>query len=915
MKPSQRGRFAILLHRYRQAAGLTQEELAERADLSARAVSDLERGVKTKPRPHTVRQLTAALGLAPGDAADFASAARGEMETGPSAAADSCTLINLQTPPTRFFGRTADVAALLELLSQDHVRLVTLSGTGGSGKTRLALEVGKKSVDRFGGGVAFVPLAPVADSQLVLRAIATVLGVQETAGATLFGGVVQSLSRRNFLLILDNFEHVLEAAGEIAELLAACERLTMLVTSRAPLHLVAEREYPVPPMPVPQPGHGDAWTTIRDLDAVQLFVDRVQAVQPAFALTEANAHTICAICHRLDGLPLAIELAAARSRVFPLATLEQRLEQRLPLLSGGARDLPARQRTLRGTIDWSFHLLAIDEQHLFARLSIFAGGCTVEAAGAVCTLDDTLDIVSGLTALVEHNLVRQVGQETPRFAMLETIREYAAEQLATGDKKSSVRRAHALYFVSLAEEAERYMRGPQQIVWFKRLDDEQDNLRAALVWAADNGEIEVGLRLASAMEPWWSARSYFAEGSSWLERLLQLAPTQAVSADVLLEAYEALRWLYMERQWHNEEIDAAERTVALAREIGDEHRLVRSLASLGAEQVWDGNVERGGALLEEARGRAAIIGNRHALVDCMWGLVWRAERCNEHDQARRLYEEALALYPPFEATVDDANAAMLLGGAAEKIGDPRAQEHFDRAISLFRAVGNRRWLARALEQVGYRAWSAGNYRVAAASYEEAARLFEEVGDRRWSADARCWLGVIARDESDYARARDLLEQALMTARQVGDPILVARATYDLAEVTLLEGDPGRAIPLYQAARDGFAQVAAQSEPVGEGLARAGLGFAHGLLGEYERALSMLREAADSLRGRPFAREALLGTLNRLGEIALAAGDHEQAQAAFLEAAEEGESALAAYALAMLTEVNARREQASRPASS
>src|SRR5947209_7131684 len=386
-------RLATFLQRYRAAAGLTQEELAERAGISPRTISDLERGFKMKPRVYTVRQLTDALGLSPVDRTIFLEVATGGRPVDESSSAEISELLRdspLPVPATPFIGRVSEVAAVRELLMQSHVRLLTLVGAGGSGNTRLALQAARGSLAYFRDGVCVVPLAQISEPSLVIPTSAQVMGVQEAPGVPILQALIQSLKPRRVLLLLDNFEHVLDAASDVAHLVQACPEITVLVTSRIPLRLSAEREYPVRPMPVPE--QVAAWRDAGEIDAVRLFADRAGAVQPTFTVTEENAQAIVEICHRLDGLPLAIELAAARTRIFPPAALAQRLESCLPLLVDGPRDLPARQQTLRATIDWSYQLLDEQQRALFARLSVFAGGCTMDAAEAVCLLAGDVDV-------------------------------------------------------------------------------------------------------------------------------------------------------------------------------------------------------------------------------------------------------------------------------------------------------------------------------------------------------------------------------------------------------------------------------------------------------------------------------------------------------------------------------------------
>src|SRR5688500_5914241 len=486
----------------------THEMVRDQLPAGATLVDLGERRLKDLFRPERVFQL-AALGL-PSEFPPLRT-----LESRPN---------NLPLQPTPLVGREREVAEITDRVRSEEVRLLTLTGPGGTGKTRLALQAAADLLEEFEDGVFLVALATITDPELVPSTIAGPRGVKESAEQPLTETLKSYLHEKDLLLVVDNFEQVLEGASVVGELGAACPKLKVLATSRIPLRLYGEQEYAVPPLALPDSRVLPPVEVLTQYEAVRLFVERARAVKADFSVTNESAPAVAEICARLDGLPLAIELAAARIRVLPPHKMLERLGDRLKLLRGGARDLPTRQQTLRGTIDWSYELLEEEEKTLFGRLSVFSGGRTLEAIEEICDPEGDLDALEGVESLLEKSLLRReegVGGES-RFVMLETVHEYARERLEASDEAEETRRLHAEYFLALAEEAEPELSGANQLACLERLEADHDNMRAALSWSLEKVP-ETALRLAVALARFWEKRSYFSEGSSWLEAALRLS--------------------------------------------------------------------------------------------------------------------------------------------------------------------------------------------------------------------------------------------------------------------------------------------------------------------------------------------------------------------------------------------------------
>ena len=673
---------------------------------------------------------------------------------------------NLPVPRTAFVGRDKEVATAKELLLRQDVRLVTVTGPGGIGKTRLGLQVAGEVVDCFPSGVYFVPLAPISDPGLIASIIAQTLGVRETGGVpplVTLKEYLQNSLRAPMLLLLDNFEHLIPAAPTVGELLNIGLKLKVLVTSRAPLHVYGEHEFPVPSLALPDPQSVAPPEVLSQFSAVALFIQRAVAVKPDFEVTEDNAPAVAEICARLDGLPLAIELAAARVKLLSPAAMRTRLASRLQLLTGGARDLPVRQQTLRGAIDWSYELLNAAEQKLFRRLSVFVGGCTLEAVEAVCNTksDLGLDPLDGMASMVDKSLMQQAEQAEgePRFVMLETIREYGLEKLAASGEEALTRRAHAAYCLVLAEEGASESTGAERTEWLGRFEIEHDNFRAALEWLTESGDAEWGLRLGAALFRFWEMREYLAEGRDRLRKLLKLR-------------------------------GAAPRTKARA----------RALFAAGVLAGEQGDYAAADALIEQSLEIARALEDKRGIAISLNALAVHARDQGNVVASRSLFEENLVLWRELGDRVAVARSLSNLANVVNLQGDyPLARSLYEECLSIFRELDDRTGVAWSLNYQGDVARDQGDEAVARALYEESLLAFRELGDRWGIASSLADLGTLARDQKDYAAVHVLYGESMRIFQELGHKRGIARLLEGFACSAAAQRKPERSLRLAGAA--------------------------------------------------------------------------------------------------------------------
>lgn len=641
--------FADCLRHLRQSAGLSQMELANRAGVSLRGISDLERGVRRAPHLTTVRLLADALELDDADRQLLLAAARPgrvlEMQAGARAGVAA-----LPTPLTSLVGRERELAALLALLGAAETRLVTLTGAGGIGKTRLAIAVAERLAGDFADGVWFVGLAPVTDPTLVASCIAQILGVREAGREPLVDRLQAFLREKHLLLVLDNFEQVVEAAPLVTDLLWACSAVKVLVTSRVRLRVSGEHEFVAPPLGLAEPDAPTTSESVRASEAVLLFVARAQAVREDFALTAENAAAVARICQRLDGLPLAIELAAPRIKVLPPKALLARLEPQLPLLTGGGRDAPARQRTMRDAIAWSYDLLTAPEQTLFRRLAVFVGGFSLEAAEAVAATPGNLELdpITGIASLVDTSLLQQQRglDDEPRYTMLETIREFGLEQLSLAGEEEETRARHADYFHRLSAGLAHGIRTDWSLDAKQRVAAERDNVRLALAWCDEHEAFDALLQLCTMLFAVWSGPA--EEGLAWVERALERSGHIASAARVQALQGAGILALFQE-DYDRAAVYFAEH-LALARELDDAFAMGVALLNAGHLANRRGDYEAVQAPIEEGLGllREEVPTNPAAVLYTVRGLLILGDTALSQEQSERAadwYTQALALAP------------------------------------------------------------------------------------------------------------------------------------------------------------------------------------------------------------------------------------------------------------------------------
>jgi predicted ATPase/class 3 adenylate cyclase len=688
---------------------------------------------------------------------------------------------NLPAQPNQLLGRAHDLAAVCAFIRRPDTRLLTLTGPGGTGKTRLGLQAAAELLDDFAEGVYFVELAPIRDPDLVLSAIAQVLGVKETGSQLLAEGVKEYLCGKHLLLLLDNFEQVVVAAPLVADLLSAAPRLKMLATSREALHLSGEQEYPVPPLALPDVKRAVSLESLSQYAAVELFIQRALAARPDFQITNANAPAVAEICVRLDGLPLAIELAAARIKSLTPQAILARLQSRLKLLTGGARDLPTRQQTLRSAIDWSYDLLDEGEKLFFLRLAVFVGGRTLEAIEAVCnsTGDLPIDPLDGIQSLIDKNLVYQVAEVggEPRYMMLETIWEYALARLAGSGEQEALRHRHAQYYLALAEQAAPELRGRDQRQWMHRLETDHDNLRAAIRWSLESANTLTAARIAGAMWRFWYARGYLSEGRRWLEQALSKLEFEAPVVNL------------KPGEQPQDQVQAS-KMIAWAEILNGAGVMARN----------QGDYQQAHMLLDKSLAVWRDLANKEGMANALNNLGTVADDQSDYMTAAMYYEKSLSLRRETEDQWGIALSLNNLGHVALAQGTfERAAVLCEESLALFLKLGDKWGSGLSLSILGEVAYHKGDLERAITLQEQSLNLRRELGDRRGIAQSLNDLGLVASVRGDYLAADTFFRESLALWRELGDTRGIAISLEQFAALSSVQGAAARALCLAAAA--------------------------------------------------------------------------------------------------------------------
>jgi predicted ATPase/transcriptional regulator with XRE-family HTH domain len=785
--------FGSWIQQHRKTLDLTQAELAQLVGCSVATIYKIEAGIR-RPSKQIAARLAQHLAIAPADQPAFLRAARAVPQRAystPSPAIKTGLMhpsrlptANLPVPPTALIGRQREVDEICDYLRRMESRLLNLSGPPGIGKTRLGLQIAAQLLDEYTDGVVFVALAALSDPALVESAIVRAIGVKTTAGQAGSEGLKDYLCDKHLLLFLDNFEQVVDAAPLLSDLLLAAPRLSILVTSRALLRISDEFEIPVQPLALPDLDRLPAPDALANIPSVALFLERARATRADFRLTATSAASVAAICVQLEGIPLTLELAAARVRFFSPQAIKLRLADRLNLLADGERDRPRRQQSLRAALSWSYELLHPDEQRLLVGLAVFVGGFTLEAAESVCgPAEDTCEssaprigvanaaIFTRLTRLCENNLIAREhrADDELRFKMLETIRAYTVELLIHRGDAEALRQRHANYYLSLAELAEPMLADAHEKIWLERLESDHDNLRAALRWAIDHQAAEVALRLCGALFQFWYKHSHASEGLRWLEAALE--HKYAVSAAIAAKALNAAGTLARERGEYAQAHRFYQESTVLFRSIGDKRGCATVLNAQGGLLIYQGAYVEAQRCLEESLHLYRDVGDQWTSAKVLGNLGVVMQNQGRYAEAKTMYEASLAMSHEMKNTWGSAVALLNLGLVAMLQGNYRdAQLYYQDGLVLFREIGNKEWSAATLTNLGEILMLQGDYGHAKGYYEESLALTYSMGDRRAIACGLEGMAALAGAQGQPDKATRLFSAAASIRTLIGSPL-------------------------------------------------------------------------------------------------------------------------------------------------
>ncbi|MBI1743002.1 tetratricopeptide repeat protein [Candidatus Acetothermia bacterium] len=780
-----------------------------------------------------------------------------------------------------FVGRKREVSELKQLLSKTD--LLTVTGIGGCGKTRLALSVATALAPEYADGIGWIELAALTEAELIPQAIASVLGLREERNRPLLATLSEYLKSRELLLILDNCEHLIAGCARVVDaLLRSCPHMQILATSREALGITGETVWKTPPLFVPHlenlPSRQEELvSTVSKYEAIELFVTRVTECVPEFAITAQNALTIVEICHRLDGIPLALELAAARARALSLEEILGRLNDALGLLTQGNRTAPHHHQTLRAALDWSFRLLSEQEQLLFRRLSVFAGGFTLEMVEGSCSEPplSALEALDLLTHLINKSLVSVSYREGKvRYHLLDTVRQYAAENLESCGEASAMRKRHGEFFSHLAESSRTALRGPHQVAWLDRLETNHDNLRAALTWNLVHNP-KIGLRMAHGLQHFWSVRGHLSEGRRWIEASLVVEDFFPVDR---AEALNRAGIMASEQGDYKQAITRYEESLALWRQLGDKRGIVTTLNNLGGIAWARGDFPRARALFEESLALKRKLGDdKFAVASSLNNLGLIAQTLGEYAKAQTLHAESLAIRQELGDKRGMASSFVNLGSIAQAQGDyPTAHSQLERSLALHREIGDRQGTALSLYTLGNLTQITGDYTAARSYHQESLDIRQEVGDKRGISYSLSSLGGIAQIQGDNSTARSLYEKGLAIQHELGDKQGIAYSLFNLGSIAQTQEDYTTASALHE---ESLAIKRALGDKRGTANSLSNLGVIAQAQGDDSKAYSLFAESLKMKIGLG-DRQGILESLLNLATLAETQKSYERAACLF-----------------------------------